>query len=96
MGAARFTSSVALGPCDIPHAGAWLWRRVILGGGVPLVMSLALVAAATAGLLPISRFFPANLATIVYLIPVMLAATWWGTWPAIVSKNAGAWNAAIT
>jgi K+-sensing histidine kinase KdpD len=93
MGAARFTSSVALGPCDIPHAGAWLWRRVILGGGVPLVMSLALVAAATAGLLPISRFFPANLATIVYLIPVMLAATWWGTWPAIVAAIASAASA---
>ena len=89
MGAERFTSGVALGPCDIPHAGAWLWRRVILGGGVPLVMSLALVAAATAGLLPISRFFPANLAIIVYLIPVMLAATWWGTWPAIVAAVAG-------
>jgi K+-sensing histidine kinase KdpD len=90
MGAARFTSSVALGSRELPHAGAWLWRHVIVGGGLPLLMSLALVGAATAGLLPISHFFPANLAPIVYLIPVMVAASWWGTWPAVVAAIASA------
>jgi K+-sensing histidine kinase KdpD len=85
MGAARFTSSVALGPRNIPHASAWFWRRVILDGGLPLAMSLALVGVATLGLLLIGRFFPANLAPVVYLIPVMVAASWWGTWPAIVA-----------
>lgn len=90
MRATRFTSSVALGPRELPHAGAWLWRRMILDGGLPLAMSLALVGAATAGLLLIGRFSPANLAPIVYLIPVMVAASWWGTWPAIVAAIAGA------
>src|SRR5271168_1401300 len=93
MGAARFTSSVALGPRELPHASARLWRRVILDGGLPLAMSLALVGAATLGLLLIGRFFPANLAPIVYLIPVMVAASWWGTWPAIVVAIAGAASA---
>jgi len=90
MGEARFTSSVALDPRELPHASARPWRRLILGGGLPLAMSLALVGAATIGLLLIGRFFPANLATIVYLIPVMVAASWWGTWPAIVAAIASA------
>src|SRR5277367_5535009 len=93
MGAARFTSSVALGPRELPHASARIWRRVILDGGLPLAMSLTLVGAATLGLLLIGRFFPANLAPIVYLIPVMLAASWWGTWPAIVAAIASAASA---
>jgi two-component system, OmpR family, sensor histidine kinase KdpD len=90
MGATRFTSGVALGPCDIPPDNARLWRRVILEGALPLLMSLTLVGTATAGLLLVGRFFPANLATIVYLIPVMVAASWWGTWPAIVAAIASA------
>jgi K+-sensing histidine kinase KdpD len=61
-----------------------------MGGGLSLVMSLALVGAATLGLLLIGRFVPANLAPIVYLMPVMVAASWWGTWPAIVAAIAGA------
>ncbi len=66
------------------------WSRLILTSGLPLVMSLLLVGAATLVLLLIGRFFPANLATIVYLIPVLLAASWWGTWPAIVAAVAAA------
>src|ERR1700722_16922178 len=93
MGAARFTSSVAIGPRELPHASAGLWRRVILDGGLPLLMSLALVGAATLGLLLIGRFFPVNLAPIVYLIPVMVAASRWGTWPAIVAAIASAASA---
>src|SRR5277367_4800404 len=85
MGAARFTSSVALGPRELPHASARIWRRVILDGGLPLLMSLTLVGAATMGLLTTGRFFQANLAPIVYLIPVMVAAAWWGTWPAVAT-----------
>jgi K+-sensing histidine kinase KdpD len=69
------------------------WRRLILTGGLPLIMSLALVGVATMGLLLIGRFFPANLATIVYLIPVMVAASWWGTWPAIAAAVASAASA---
>ena len=77
-------------PGDIPHASAGFWRRAILRAGLPLVMSLALVGAATIGLLLIGREFPANLATIIYLIPVMVAASRWGTWPALVAAIASA------
>ena len=66
------------------------WPRLLLTNGRPLVTSLLLVGAATLVLLLIGRFVPADLATIVYLIPVMAAASWWGTWPAIVAAVASA------
>lgn len=66
------------------------WPRLVLASCLPLVTSLLLVGAATLLLLLLGRFFPANLATIVYLIPVMLAASWWGTWPALVAAVASA------
>lgn len=66
------------------------WPRLVLASSLPLVTSLLLVGAATLLLLLIGRFVPADLATIVYLIPVMAAASWWGTWPAIVAAVASA------
>jgi K+-sensing histidine kinase KdpD len=83
-------AGITLGSGDAPLDNAWLWRRLLLTDGLPIVMSLLLVGAATAGLLLIGRFFPANLATIVYLVPVMAAATRWGTWPAIAAAVTGA------
>jgi two-component system sensor histidine kinase KdpD len=74
-----------------PRAGnAGSWPSLVVAGGLRLVMSLLLVGAATLVLLLIGRYFPANLATIVYLIPVMAAAGWWGTWSAIIAAVAGA------
>ena len=83
-------AGVAPGGRDTQPDNAWPWLRLIIAGGLPLVTSLLLVGAATAGLLLIGRFFPANLATIVYLIPVMIAATWRGTWAAVAAAIAGA------
>jgi K+-sensing histidine kinase KdpD len=83
-------AGAASGGRDAQSDNAWLWRRLIMAGGLPLVTSLLLVGAATAGLLLMGRFFQTNLATIVYLIPVMVAATWWGTWPAVAAAIAGA------
>ena len=83
-------AGAAPGGRDAQPDHAWLWRRLVMAGGLPLVTSLLLVGAATLGLLLVGRFFPANLATIVYLIPVMVAATWWGTWPAVAAAIAGA------
>jgi K+-sensing histidine kinase KdpD len=40
-------------------------------------------------LLALDRIVPTNLFTIVYLIPVVIAATRWGTWPAIAAAIAG-------
>jgi K+-sensing histidine kinase KdpD len=54
-----------------------------------LLKSLACVCIATALLLALDRVLPTNLFTIVYLIPVVIAATRWGTWPAVVAALAG-------
>jgi K+-sensing histidine kinase KdpD len=67
------------------------WRRALLTNALPLIMSLLCVGLATSGLLLIvDRFLPLNLVPVVYLIPVVIAATWWGTWPAFAAAIAGA------
>jgi K+-sensing histidine kinase KdpD len=66
------------------------WHRFLLTNALPLTMSLLCVGLATGGLLLIDRFFPANLVPIVYLIPVIIAATRWGTLPAIAAAIGGA------
>jgi len=60
-------------------------QRFILESALPMATSLLLVGVATIGLLLTDRLFPANLVPIVYLIPVIIAATRWGTWPAVVA-----------
>jgi K+-sensing histidine kinase KdpD len=54
-----------------------------------LLKSLACVGVATVALLLLDRFLSFNLLPIVYLIPVVIAATRWGTWPAITAAVAG-------
>jgi K+-sensing histidine kinase KdpD len=83
-------AGVARSGHDAEPDDAWLWQRLIVAGGLPLLTSLLLVGAATAVLLLAGPFLQANLATIVYLIPVMVAATWWGTWPAVAAAIASA------
>jgi K+-sensing histidine kinase KdpD len=56
---------------------------------VPLLKSLISVGVATLALLLLDRFLSFNLLPIVYLIPVVTAATRWGTWPAIAAAVAG-------
>jgi K+-sensing histidine kinase KdpD len=65
-------------------------HRFLSANALPLALSLLCVGVATTGLLLIDRFLPANLVPIVYLIPVIIAATRWGTWPAIVAAITGA------
>jgi K+-sensing histidine kinase KdpD len=58
---------------------------------VPVAMSLALVAVATAGLFAAKDILPRlNLVSIVYLLPVLVAAARWGLVPAVVCAFAGA------
>jgi K+-sensing histidine kinase KdpD len=64
------------------------WKRLVLMNGLPLAMSMSLVGVATIVLFLIGPVTQANIATIVYLIPVMFAATRWGIWPAIVAAIA--------
>jgi K+-sensing histidine kinase KdpD len=65
-------------------------RRSLLEHASPFMRSLACVGIATAGLLLVDRIIPFNLAPIAYLVPVVLAATQWGRWPAIMAAIAGA------
>jgi K+-sensing histidine kinase KdpD len=83
-------TGLALCSTAAPSDNAWMWQRLVLSSGLPFVASLLLVGAATLALFPLSHFFEANLATIVYLIPVMIAATRWGTWPAVAAAVASA------
>ena len=60
-------------------------HRILLANALPLALSLLCVGLATGGLLLINHLLPANLVPIVYLVPVIIAATRWGTWPAIAA-----------
>jgi K+-sensing histidine kinase KdpD len=64
-------------------------RRFFRACVFPLLKSLTCVCVATVALLALDRIVPTNLFTIVYLIPVVIAATRWGTWPAIAAAIAG-------
>jgi K+-sensing histidine kinase KdpD len=55
---------------------------------LPLLMSLACVALVTAVLVLLDRTAAANLVPIAYLIPVVIAATQWGIWPATLASIA--------
>jgi K+-sensing histidine kinase KdpD len=58
---------------------------------VPAAAALLLVAAATAVISIFDRVLASvNLVSIIYLIPVLMMATWWGVWPAILAAVAGA------
>jgi K+-sensing histidine kinase KdpD len=54
-----------------------------------LLKALGCVALATAGLVLLDRLLPISLFPVVYLIPVVVAATRWGTGPAIAAALAG-------
>ena len=69
--------------------GAW-WLNLAAGSAIPMVATLALVWLATISLVVISYFVPFKLVSLVYLLPVVVAATQWGTGPGIVAAVAGA------
>jgi K+-sensing histidine kinase KdpD len=76
-----------------------LWHRPPLHGllgshAAALAASLAMIAAATLILLALRDFLTVvHFVTLVYLIPVVAAATLWGTAPAILAAIAGALSA---
>ena len=76
--------AVASQPDDSPAP-----LRFLAAFALPLLKALACVAVATVALLLLDRLLPFSLFTIVYLIPVVIAATRWGTWPAIAAAIAG-------
>jgi len=66
------------------------WRNSIAANAIPIVATLALVWLATISLVVINYFVPFNLVSLVYMLPVVVAATLWGVVPGIVAAVAGA------
>src|SRR5262245_20670528 len=65
------------------------WRRG-QNHALPVVQSLLLVAITTIGLLVLDQFFALRHVTLVYLVPVVIAATKLGIGPAVIAAVAGA------
>jgi two-component system sensor histidine kinase KdpD len=65
-------------------------RPIWKANALPGLMSLALVTLATVGILIFRQYYPLQQVAIVYLIPVLIAATRWGLVPGIIAAIAGA------
>jgi two-component system sensor histidine kinase KdpD len=61
----------------------------------PALAAMLLVGLVTVGLLLCDAFLPLSLVPLAYLIPVVIAATRWGLWPAILASLAGAATADV-
>ena len=61
-------------------------RRILQQDILPLLLSLACVGLVTAVLLLLDQTVAVNLVPIAYLIPVIVAATRWGIWPATLAS----------
>ena len=61
-------------------------HRVLLTSIFPLLMSLVWVGLVTAALLSFEQTLALSLVPIAYLIPVIVAATQWGIWPATLAS----------
>jgi K+-sensing histidine kinase KdpD len=66
------------------------WVSLVAGHAMPLGATLALVWLATVGLVVINYFVPFNLVSLIYMLPVVVAATQWGLGLGIVAAIAGA------
>jgi two-component system, OmpR family, sensor histidine kinase KdpD len=67
---------------------ASVWRRT-QDYALPVLKSLVLVAVTTIGLLVLDQFFALRHVTLVYLVPVVIAATKLGIVPAVIAAIAG-------
>jgi K+-sensing histidine kinase KdpD len=63
--------------------------RLVRKDLLPLLLSLACVGLVTGILLLLDRHIAANFVPIAYLLPVIIAATRWGIWPATFASIAG-------
>ena len=66
------------------------WRNHVVAGALPVATSLALVGVATVGLVIITGQVPLNLIPLVYMLPVVFAATRWGIVSGLIAAIAGA------
>jgi two-component system, OmpR family, sensor histidine kinase KdpD len=73
---------------DSPPEDEPTLRRVLRANILPLTISLMAVGIVTAGMLLLERSVAFRLVPIAYLIPVIVAATQWGVWPATLASIA--------
>jgi K+-sensing histidine kinase KdpD len=66
------------------------WLNVAAANAMPVGATFALVWLATVGLVVINYFVPFNLVSLIYMLPVVVAATQWGVGPGILAAFAGA------
>jgi K+-sensing histidine kinase KdpD len=66
------------------------WLNFVAANALPIVATLALVWLATIGLVVVNSFAPLDLVPLIYMLPVILAATQWGLLPGLVAAVGGA------
>jgi two-component system, OmpR family, sensor histidine kinase KdpD len=65
------------------------WLNMLAGQAMPMGATFALVWLATVGLVVINYFVPFNLVSLIYMLPVVVAATQWGLGAGILAAVAG-------
>jgi K+-sensing histidine kinase KdpD len=66
------------------------WTIFLAANAIPIVATLALVWLATVILAVVNYFVPLNFVPLVYMLPVVLAATQWGIVPGLIAAFTGA------
>ncbi len=66
------------------------WANLATANAIPIVATLALVWLATVILVVVNNFLPLNLVSLIYMLPVVLAATQWGIVPGLLAAVTGA------
>ncbi len=64
--------------------------NMVAGSAIPMGATLALVWLATISLVVINYFVPFNLVSLIYMLPVVVAATQWGIGAGILAAVTGA------
>jgi K+-sensing histidine kinase KdpD len=76
---------------EIKRAGRQIrWLNVVAANAMPMGATFAMVWLATVSLVVINYFVPFNLVSLIYMLPVVVAATQWGVGPGILAAFAGA------
>jgi K+-sensing histidine kinase KdpD len=76
---------------EIKRAGRQIrWLNVVAANAMPMGATFAMVWLATVSLVVINYFVPFNLVSLIYMVPVVVAATQWGVGPGILAAFAGA------
>jgi K+-sensing histidine kinase KdpD len=65
-------------------------KNLVTANAIPIVATLALVWFATVGLVVANSFAPLDFVPLIYMLPVVVAATQWGIVPGLVAAVAGA------